>query len=118
MNRPTFGVMWFFLGKETAMAKHIAANGTIYAGLLAILLAPIMANAQRQPDSERAAPVAKISEEQATKIALELIPGTVTEVKIERKKGRHVYVVEIQTPNEGEKDVFVDIQTGKIVGTD
>jgi cold shock CspA family protein len=27
-------------------------------------------------------------------------------------------VVEIQTPKDGEKDVFVDIETGKIVGTD
>ena len=62
--------------------------------------------------------MAKISEEQATKIALERIPGKVTEVKIERKRGKNVYVVEIQTPNEGERDVFVDIVSGQIVGTD
>ena len=37
---------------------------------------------------------------------------------IERKKGKNVYVVEIQTPKDGEKDVFVDIELGKIVGTD
>jgi uncharacterized membrane protein YkoI len=94
----------------------------IYAGLLAILLASAVADAQAQrqpsPGTERAPPAAKISEEQATKIALERIPGKVTEVKIERKLGRNVYVVEIQTPNEGEKDVFVDIVTGQIVGTD
>jgi uncharacterized membrane protein YkoI len=104
------------------MKKNIAVKQTIYAGLLAIVLAPAMAAAQapRQPGAgtERAPPVAKISEEQATKIALERIPGKVTEVKIERKLGKNVYVVEIQTPNEGEKDVFVDIVTGKIVGTD
>jgi uncharacterized membrane protein YkoI len=63
-------------------------------------------------------PVAKVSGEQATKIALELIPGKATSVKIERKRGKNVYVVEIQTANQGEKDVFVDIETGKIVGTD
>jgi hypothetical protein len=63
-------------------------------------------------------PVAKVSGEQATKIALELIPGKATSVKIERKKGKNVYVVEIQTAKEGEKDVFVDIESGKIVGTD
>lgn len=94
----------------------------IYAGLLAILLVPALAAAQAQwhpaLGAERSRPVAKISEEQATKIALERIPGKVTEVKIERKLGKHVYVVEIQTPNEGEKDVFVDIATGEIVGTD
>ena len=37
---------------------------------------------------------------------------------IERKRGKNVYVVEIQTADEGEKDVFVDIKTGRIVGTD
>jgi uncharacterized membrane protein YkoI len=104
------------------MKKKIAVQGTIYAGLLAILLAPAMAAAQAQqqpgPPTERAAPVAKISEEQAMKIALERIPGKVTDVTIERKKGRNVYVVEIQTPDQGEKDVFVDIVTGQIVGTD
>jgi uncharacterized membrane protein YkoI len=93
----------------------------IYAGLLAILLAPAMAAAQAQWHpalAERSRPAAKISEEQAKKIALERIPGKVTEVKIERKRGKNVYVVEIQTPDGGEKDVFVDIQTGAIVGTD
>lgn len=63
-------------------------------------------------------PVAKVTGAEATKIALERIPGKVTEVKIERKKGKNVYVVEIQTPNQGEKDVFVDIESGNIVGTD
>jgi uncharacterized membrane protein YkoI len=95
----------------------------IYAGLLAILLvAPAMAAAQAQqqpgPPTERPRPVAKISEEQAKKIALERIPGKVTDVTIERKRGKNVYVVEIQTPDQGEKDVFVDIVTGEIVGTD
>jgi uncharacterized membrane protein YkoI len=93
---------------------------TISGGLLAVLLlAPAMAaaQAQRQPGTEQAPPVAKISEEQATKIALERIPGKATSVKIERKLGKNVYVVEIQTP-QGEKDVFVDIESGKIVGTD
>jgi uncharacterized membrane protein YkoI len=104
------------------MKKKIAVKGTIYAGLLAILLALAMAAAQAQqqpgPPTERTQPVAKISEEQAKKIALERIPGKVTDVTIERKRGKNVYVVEIQTPDQGEKDVFVDIVTGQIVGTD
>jgi uncharacterized membrane protein YkoI len=45
------------------------------------------------------------------------MPGKATDVKIERKLGKNVYVVEIQT-SRGEKDVFVDIESGKIVGTD
>ena len=67
---------------------------TIRAGLLAILfLAPSTAATHAQSS------VAKITEAQATKIALERIPGKVTDVKIERKRGKNVYVVEIQTPD-------------------
>jgi uncharacterized membrane protein YkoI len=108
--------MWFFLGKDTAM------KSTIHVGLLAILLlVPAMAAAQApQPDAsiERATPTGKITKEQATKIALERIPGEVTDVTIEKKRGKNVYVIEIQSPEQGEKDVLVDIETGKIVGTE
>ena len=97
-------------------------KGAIHAGLLAILLlAPAMAaaQAQKQPGAaaERAPAGAKITQEQAKKIALERIPGEVTEVTIERKKGKEVYVIEIQT-SKGETDVFVDMESGKIVGTE
>jgi uncharacterized membrane protein YkoI len=96
---------------------------TMHAGLLAcLLLAPAITSAQAQqqqrPATERAAPAPKITEEQARKIALERIPGKVTDVTIERKKGRNVYVVEIRTSDGDEKDVFVDIVSGEIVGTD
>ena len=89
--------------------------------LVSLLLAPGIVVAQAQqpgPSKERAPPAAKITKEQAKKIALERIPGEVTDVVIEKKRGRNVYVIEIQTPEQGEKDVFVDIETGKIVGTD
>ena len=66
----------------------------------------------------RPPPVAKITPEQATETALKAMPGRMTSVVIERKRGRHVYVVEIMTSNSGEKDVFVDIETGAVVGTD
>jgi uncharacterized membrane protein YkoI len=95
---------------------------TLRFGLLAsLLLAPTMAVAQAQqpdPSKERAPPAAKITKEQAKKIALERIPGEVTDVVIEKKRGKNVYVIEIQSPEQGEKDVFVDIETGKIIGTD
>ena len=108
--------MWFFLGKDSAM------KSTIHVSLLAILLlAPAMTIAQAQQpgaSSERSPPSAKITKEQATKIALERISGEVTDVTIERKRGKNVYVVEIQTPDQGEKDVLVDIVTGQIVGTE
>jgi uncharacterized membrane protein YkoI len=95
----------------------------IQRGLLAslLLVAPAVAVVQAQqpgPSKERAQPAAKITEEQAKKIALERIPGKVTDVAIEKKGGKNVYVIEIQSPEQGEKDVFVDIETGKIIGTD
>jgi uncharacterized membrane protein YkoI len=108
--------VWLFVGEDTAMKR------TIRWGLLAsLLLAPAMVVAQAQqpgPSKERALPAAKITKEQAKKIALERIPGEVTDVVIEKKRGKNVYVIEIQSPELGERDVFVDIETGKIVGTD
>jgi uncharacterized membrane protein YkoI len=63
--------------------------------------------------------VAKISEEKAAEIALKKVPGNVTEVVIEKKRGKKVYVVEIIEKGSGaEVDVFVDIETGEVVGTD
>jgi Peptidase propeptide and YPEB domain len=66
----------------------------------------------------RPPPVAKITPEQATETALKAMPGRMTSVVIEHKRGRHVYVVEIMTSNAGEKDVLVDIESGEIVGTE
>jgi uncharacterized membrane protein YkoI len=96
---------------------------TIHRGLLAslLLVAPAVAVVQAQqpgPSKERTQPAAKITVEQAKKIALERIPGEVTDVAIEKKGGKNVYVIEIRSPEQGEKDVFVDIETGKIIGTD
>lgn len=62
---------------------------------------------------------AKISQEEATQIALKTVPGVAKDVVIERKMGKMVYVVEIVAKKDGnEIDVFVDIETGKVVGTD
>ena len=64
-------------------------------------------------------PVAKVNGNQATEIALKVIPGEAKSVAIERKRGHNVYVVEIVDKKDGvEKDVFVDIETGEVVGTD
>jgi hypothetical protein len=61
-------------------------------------------------------PVPKVTREQATETALKAMPGRMTSVVIERKRGRYVYVVEIMTSKLGEKDVLVDIESGEIVG--
>lgn len=64
-------------------------------------------------------PVAKIDGLEATKIALKEIPGEAKNVVIERIGKRNVYAVEIISKEDGgEWDVFVDIETGEVVGTD
>ncbi len=61
----------------------------------------------------------KISEEQASEIALKKIPGEVTGIGIEKKRGKNVYVVEIMAKKNGkETDVLVDMNSGKVLGTE
>lgn len=61
----------------------------------------------------------KITEAQATEIALQEVPGKVTSIKIERKGRYTVYAVEIVAKSDGvETDVLVDIYSGKVVGTE
>ena len=68
--------------------------------------------------ADKPAAAAKITEDEAKAIALKTIPGKVTKVVIEKKKGKNVYVVEIMSEKKGEIDVFVDIVSGKVIGTD
>lgn len=72
---------------------------------------------QRDRPAKPKSGAAKISADDAKRIALQRTPGKVTDVTIEKKRGKNVYVVEIQTGSR-EVDVFVDTQTGEIVGTD
>jgi hypothetical protein len=73
----------------------------------------------RNPVKVVTAPVAKIDGIQATEIGLKKVPGKANSVKIERLGKRNVYVVEIVAAKDGrEWDVFVDIETGEVVGTD
>ena len=58
---------------------------------------------------------AKITEEQATKTALEKVPGTVNEVELEDENGTIVYGIEVVSTDGTQQDVKVDAQTGKIV---
>ena len=71
----------------------------------------------RDKPAKQKSAAAKVSIADAKRIALQRTPGKVTDVTIERKRGKNVYVVEIQTGG-GEVDVFVDTQTGEVVGTD
>jgi uncharacterized membrane protein YkoI len=82
---------------------------------LAALLLPAIGVAQTTPQPASAP---KVSADQAKAAALKVVPGRVTSVVIEKKQGKNVYVVEIVPRRGGEKDVFVDIETGQVLGTE
>jgi uncharacterized membrane protein YkoI len=67
---------------------------------------------------DKPAVAAKITEEQAKASALKAMPGKVTKVQIEKKRGKTVYVVEIMSEKKGEVDVLVDMVSGKVIGTE
>lgn len=78
----------------------------------------IFGNLHRNPAKPVKPPVAKINGLQATAIALKEIPGKANSIKIERRGRHNVYAVEIIANDGVERDVFVDIETGKIAGVD
>jgi len=62
---------------------------------------------------------ARISKEQAVQNAVTAVPGKVTDVAIEKKGGKNVYVVEVIADKDGaETDVLVDIDSGKVLGVE
>jgi uncharacterized membrane protein YkoI len=59
----------------------------------------------------------EVTRDQAARIALQALPGKVTDLTIERKRGQNVYVVEIVAEKDGaETDVLVDPRSGKVLG--
>jgi peptidase YpeB-like protein len=63
-------------------------------------------------------PGAKVTRDQAIAIALKAVRGRATSVEIEEKLGRNVYTVEVMTSSGNETDVFVDVGSGEVVGTE
>ena len=57
---------------------------------------------------------AKITEEAATKTALEKVPGTVQAVELEDEDGTIVYGFEIVAKDGSQQEVKIDAQTGKV----
>jgi len=56
--------------------------------------------------------------EEAKKIALIEVPGTVTDVAKEGFRGKFAYAIEIMSENGIETDVFIDIKYGTVLGTE
>jgi len=61
---------------------------------------------------------AKISPEQARKIATDKVAGTIIEEELERENGKLVYSIEIRDANQKVFDVEVDARTGAIVNVE
>ena len=69
--------------------------------------------------STKSAIQSKITEDEAVKIAQEAVPGDVTAVSIEKKLGANRYVVELLAKDDGiETDVIIDMESGKVLGTE
>lgn len=58
----------------------------------------------------------EITEERAKEIALNEVPGEVTDIDLEKKSGEIRYVVEIMSEEGIETDVIIDIKTGEVLG--
>jgi uncharacterized membrane protein YkoI len=108
----------------------------LFSVMLAFGLATVT-NAQTNPDKREKPPVqekdddeedenvspeerkrVKISAEQARRIALERVSGTIIEEELEKENGRIVYSIEIRDANRKVYDVEVDAQTGAIVNVE
>ena len=59
-----------------------------------------------------------ITHDEAKKAALLEVPGTVTDIETEGYRGVLVYAVEIMSDSGIEMDVFVDIKTAKVLGSE
>ena len=57
----------------------------------------------------------QITEAQARAIALAKVSGTVTDIAIETKFGKKVYVIEVKPSYGAETDVIIDIETGAVL---
>ncbi|MBM7607734.1 putative membrane protein YkoI [Lysinibacillus composti] len=75
----------------------------------------VNADIQDEENQAELAKQAQITEQEATKIALEKVPGTVNEVELENEDGLIVYEFEIVGEDGSEQDLDVDAKTGEIV---
>lgn len=102
-------------------AQELRLLGTRMGSALCVAVAiGFTATASAAESAKASAPAARgqITAEAAKAIALKALPGKATDVTIEKKGGKKVYVVEVMTEAGSEKDVFVDMVSGKVLGID
>ncbi|HSB46608.1 MAG TPA: PepSY domain-containing protein [Candidatus Bilamarchaeum sp.] len=61
---------------------------------------------------------ANITEQEARQIALERVPGKVTDVEMEKKFGKLCYVIQIDADSGPETDVIIDRATGEVLAVE
>ena len=104
---------------------NIPARKLVAVSFLAILCVPILAFA-KTPKIQGTIPteghskseyssLAKISLEEATKIALKQASGKVVEAALEEEKGFLVYEVEVIGSNKARKEFLIDAGNGQIL---
>jgi uncharacterized membrane protein YkoI len=65
--------------------------------------------------AQSAADATGLTEEQIIAIALTEVPGDVTDVELERERGKRIYEVEIRTQDGTEMEVEIAADTGDIL---
>lgn len=101
-------VAWLGVLGDTALAQTSPAAG-------------MRGAAEAQQTAQGTAQASKITVDEAVQIALKTVPGKRTKkgVVIEKQRGKLVYVVEIIATEDGvETDVFIDPESGAVVGTE
>ena len=109
-------------GCTTAVESRAQLSGVLVAITMALACCtalPARSDSLSDSATKSAETSAKVSRDQATQIALQALPGKVTDVTVERKRGKVVYVIEIVAQKDGaETDVLIDMQSGAIIGMD
>src|SRR6476620_3117916 len=96
-------------------AKIVAGGGFSIANAANLQDKPAQAQEANEDQSQaNLVKQAKISEEAATKTALEKAPGTVQAVELEDEDGTIVYGFEIVAKDGSQQEVKIDAQTGKV----
>ena len=97
------------------MKKNYLLSAAVTLALLAGALSRLATAGET--DASTIAGEAKISREQAEKIALGRVPGgTIKEVELEKERGKLVWSFDIAASNSGEVlDVEIDAQTGEVL---
>jgi len=87
---------------------------------LAVVALAVRVHAESKEDEAALKSEAKITEEAATKTALELIPkGKIKEAELEKEHGKLVWSFDIALPKTKDiTEVQVDAKTGKIISTE